>query len=287
MKIFDIHTHGINGHDTQTQSADDIIKIAEVQGSFGVSDILPTIYPAPIESMRQNMGAVKKAMEIQRSSKGKASIINGIYLEGPFLNPLKCGALDASSFLKPDENLFRQLIEGFEDIIKIITVAPELNGSVELIKNISDMGIIVSMGHSDATYTQAEAGYNAGARGITHLFNAMRGIHHREPGIAGFGLLNKDVYVEVIADPFHLDQNIIDLIFSTKNANRIIIISDSVKESVITSCSEGTRNDNSKLSGGSMPVTEVIDYLIQRGLKKEEVLKTISENPAEYLQINQ
>ena len=89
MKIFDIHTHGINGHDTQTQSADDIIKIAEIHGSHGVSDIIPTIYPASIELMRQNMEAVKKAMAIQKNSKGKAAIINGIYLEGPFLNPLK------------------------------------------------------------------------------------------------------------------------------------------------------------------------------------------------------
>ena len=136
-------------------------------------------------------------------------------------------------------------IEGFEDVIKIITVAPELKGSVELIKNISDMGIIASMGHSDATYTQAEAGYNAGARGITHLFNAMRGIHHREPGIAGFGLMNKDVYVEVIADPFHLDQRIVDFIFNTKNDDKIIIISDSIKDSMIADHSEGIRNESS------------------------------------------
>jgi N-acetylglucosamine-6-phosphate deacetylase len=162
------------------------------------------------------MDAVKKAMDIQKSSKEKGSVINGIYLEGPFLNPSKCGALDASSFLEPDEMLFMQLIVGYEDIIKIITVAPELNGALELIKKYQ-MGIIVSMGHSDATYAQAEAGYHSGARGITHLSNAMRGIHHREPGIAGFGLMNRDVYVELIADPFHLDQRIVDHIFTLKN----------------------------------------------------------------------
>ncbi len=271
MKILDIHTHGIGGHDTQTQSAVDILNIAEIHGSHGVSDIIPTIYPAPIESMRQNMNAVRKAMEIQKSSKGKSAVINGIYLEGPFLNPSKCGALDASAFPVPDENLFRQLIDGYEDIIKIITVAPELDGSLELITKISDMGIIVNMGHSDATYNEAEAGYNAGARGITHLFNAMRGIHHREPGLAGFGLLNKDVYVEVIADPFHLDQNIIDLIFNTKSSDKVIIISDSIKDSMNAEHSEGIRND-SMLVGGTMPVTAVTDLLIQQGLKKEMVL---------------
>jgi N-acetylglucosamine-6-phosphate deacetylase len=233
------------------------------------------------------MDAVKKAMKLQSNSKGKTAIINGVYLEGPFLNPLKCGALDASSFLAPDENMFRQLVDGYENIIKIVTVAPELDGSVELIKIISNMGIIVSMGHSDATYTEAEAGYNAGARGITHLFNAMRGIHHREPGLAGFGLMNKDIYVEVIADPFHLDQRIVDFIFNTKNADKIIVISDSIRDSMITGHSEEIRNESSNLMGGSMAVTEAINLLINRGLNKESVIKAVSENPETYLHINE
>ena len=284
MKIFDIHTHGFGGYHTKTESADEILKIAEFQGSHGVSDIIPTIYPAPIELMRQNMDAVKKAMGIQMHAKGKAAMINGVYLEGPFLNPLQCGALDASSFQKPDKNLLKQLVDGFEDVIRIITVAPELDGSIGLIQNISDMGIIVSMGHSDATYSEAEAGYNAGARGITHLFNAMRGIHHREPGIAGFGLMNKDMYIEIIADPFHLDLRTVDFIFNTKSSDKIIVISDSVKDSRTDAPSEGIRNEHSRLIGGSMAVTESVNFLISRGVNKERAMKAISENPEQYLQ---
>jgi N-acetylglucosamine-6-phosphate deacetylase len=136
-----------------------------------------------------------------------------------------CGALDAASFLDPDEGSLKKLIEGYEDIVKIITIAPELQGALKLIKNISDAGIIASMGHSDALYADAEAGHRAGARGITHLFNAMRGIHHREPGLAGYGLMNKDIYIEFIADPFHLDAGMIEFILSAKNQDRIIIVS--------------------------------------------------------------
>ncbi len=286
MKIYDIHTHGIGGYHTNTHSADDILKIAEIHGADGVSEIIPTIYPGSIESMRRNMDAVKKAMEHQKNFNGKTAIINGLYLEGPFLNRTQCGALDAETFLPPDDNLFRQLVEGFEDIIRIITVAPELDGSVELIKKISDMGIIVSMGHSDATYTDAEDGYHAGARGITHLFNAMRGIHHREPGIAGFGLMNHDVYIEVIADPFHLDQRIIEFIFNFKNNDKIIIISDSIRDAMVSGPSQGIRNKSNKLLGGSMTVTHAADCLTQQGLNKERVMKAISENPEKYLQIN-
>ncbi len=283
MKIFDIHTHGIGGHDTQTDAAEEILEIAELHGSHGVSDIILTIYPAPIDSMRQNMGAVKKAMDLQRSSNEKRAVIRGVYLEGPFLNPSKCGALDASSFLAPDENLLRQLIDGYEDVIKIIAVAPELERSIELIKKISDTGIKVSMGHSDATYTESEAGYNAGAKGITHIFNAMSGIHHREPGLAGFGLMNPDIYIEVIADPFHLDQRIVDFIFSAKNPDRIIFISDSVKDSMVDNHTHGIRNQESQLMGGSLSLRDAVNSVIERGLNKENAIKAVSENPESYL----
>ncbi len=148
------------------------------------------------------------------------------------------------------------------------------------------MGIISSMGHSDATYFKAEAGFHSGARGITHIFNAMRGIHHREPGIAGFGLMNKEVYIEIIADPFHLDPKIIDFVFSIKNPDRIIIISDTVRNAKTFSSSQGIRNRKNTLFGGSMTIQESSERLIQMGLNKEIVLKAISENPERYLKIN-
>ena len=287
MKIIDIHTHGISGFDTITSSKDQILQIAKIQGSRGVTEIIPTIYSSSIGTMRENMHAIKRAMDSQKrecgSQKAEAKII-GIHLEGPFLNPLKCGALDSRSFIEPSDYNLNKLIDGFEDDLKIITVAPELNGSPTLIKTITDMGIICSMGHSDATYSETETGFLAGAHGITHIFNAMRGIHHREPGIAGFGLMNKDIYIEVIADPFHLDSKIIELIFSQKNAERIIIISDTVRDSMIMSPSGVKGNDKNILLGGSMTVSESSERLIETGVEKESVLKAISENPERYLQ---
>ncbi|MDI6729574.1 MAG: hypothetical protein QMD44_11725, partial [Thermodesulfovibrionales bacterium] len=236
-KIIDIHTHGIGGYDTRTTVEEHILKIAEIHGSYGISEIIPTIYPATIKVMRENMATIKKAIELQmagsselQTPNSQLSTIIGVHLEGPFLNPSKCGALNAITFIEPTEYNLKELIEGFEDIIKIITIAPEINGATKLIKKLTDKGIIASMGHSDATYAEAEAGFNAGARGITHIFNAMRGFHHREPGLAGFGLLNQDIYIEVIADPYHLNLKTLELIFKTKNHDRIIIVSDSVKE---------------------------------------------------------
>jgi N-acetylglucosamine-6-phosphate deacetylase len=287
MNIFDIHTHGIAGYDTRTNNADDILKIAEVHGSYGVSKIILTIYPYTIKTMRENMEAVKKAMEEQSEAgiKNKSAEIIGMHVEGPFLNPLKSGALPGSSFRKPDEYNLKKLIEGYDDVIKIITLAPEIEGALRLIKKISDMGIIVSMGHSDASYAEAEAGFHAGARGITHLFNAMRGYHHREPGISGFGLMNRDIYIEVIADPFHLHPKTIDLILKMKNHDRIIIVSDTVRET-----NPGNRekektvtDSEGKLLGGCMTVFESADRLIRMGYNENTVMKFITRNAENYL----
>ena len=284
MKIIDIHNHGIGGYDTRANLIEDILKIAEIHCSYGVSEILLTIYPAPINAMRENMDTVKKAMEIQHSAVStQQSKITGIHLEGPFLNPVKSGALNADSFIEANVYNFCKLIEGFEDMVKIITVAPEIKGSVELIRTISDKGIIVSMGHSDATYQEAESGFHAGARGITHIFNAMQGFHHREPGIAGFGLLNQDIYIEIIADHFHLHEKTIELIFKTKNHDRIIIASDTVKETKTLPQDKSVADVHGKLLGGSMTVAESAQRLIQAGYDEGVIMNCITANPERYL----
>lgn len=302
MKIIDVHTHGIGGYDTRTSDVEHILKIAEIHGSYGVTEIIPTVYPATIKVMRDNLALIKKAMDIQASQpvlrpefygakfgaaedRRPAKII-GVHLEGPFLNPLKCGSLNAMTFIDPAEYNLDRLIEGFEDIIRIITISPELDGAPHLIARIAVKGIIASMGHSEATYSEAEAGHKAGARGITHLFNAMRPYHHREPGIAGYGLLNPDIYVEVIADPFHLRPRTIELIFRVKNRERIIIVSDSIKEAKVPatpfSTREGLADIHGRLLGGSMAITEAADALIAFH-DRTLILDCISSNPERYL----
>jgi len=282
VKIIDIHTHGIGGYDTRTTAEGDILKIAGIHGSYGISEIILSVYSAPIPIMRENMDTVRKAMEMQDVEPAK---IIGVHLEGPFLNPSKCGALSALSFVEPTEDNFKELIEGFEDIVKIITIAPEINEAIGLIKKMSGMGIIVSMGHSDATYNEAKAGFNAGAKGITHIFNAMR-FHHREPGLAGFGLLNQDIYIELIADPCHLHSKTLELIFKTKNPDRIIIVSDTVKETKVRGGGgreQGITDIHGRLSGGCMTITESSKRLIEIGYNKNSIMRCITKNPKMYL----
>ena len=284
MKTIDIHTHGIGGYDSRSADVNHILRIAEIQGSCGVLEIVLTIYPSVISVMRENMEIIKKAMEIQDASitSGHAKIL-GVHLEGPFLNPAKCGSLNAATFIEPSEKLFRELIEGYENIVKIITIAPELEGAPGLIKKISAQGIIVGMGHSDATYEEAEKGFHAGAKGITHLFNAMKGFHHRDPGISGFGLLHKDIYIEIIADPYHLHQATLELILRIKKPQRIIIVSDTVRESKTSPEGKAVTDSYGKLNGGGMTILESAQRLIAMGHNEEMIMGCITENPHRYL----
>ncbi len=287
QRVIDVHTHGIGGYDTRTTVAEHILRIAGIHGEHGVSEIIPTIYPATVKIMRENMAVIKEAMELQKAADSnpdsQPSTILGVHLEGPFLNPIKCGALNAITFIDPTEDNLKKLIEGFENIVKIITISPELEGAVSLIKTIADMGITVSMGHSDATYLEAEKGFHAGAKGITHIFNAMRSFHHREPGIAGFGLTNPDIYIEAIADPYHLHHATLELIFDSKNPDRIILVSDTVRETIPSAKSRGITNKHGNLLGGCMTIAESAKRLIEMGFDEALVMKSISENPERYL----
>ncbi len=296
MKTIDIHTHGIGGYDTHNDSTSSILKIAEIHGNSGVSELILSIYPSELNMMRHEMEIVKDAIEIQKKEldlqsgmsdyeDSRPAKILGIHLEGPFLNKNRCGSLDREVFLEPHEYTFKKLIHGFEDIVRVITVAPELNGSPALIKKISDMGMIVSMGHSEATYNEAEQGFNCGARGITHIFNAMRGFHHRQPGIAGFALTNRNIYIEVISDPFHLHPAALQMIFGLKNPEKIIIISDSVKKTGLSNSEAPLTDPSGRLLGGSMTITESADRLIKQGYDKEMILRCITENPYKYIMI--
>ncbi|MCX7856394.1 MAG: hypothetical protein N2513_00175 [Deltaproteobacteria bacterium] len=282
LVITDIHTHGIKGLSTETSSPEELLEIAKVHFSLGTRNIILSIYPGPIEKMRTILHACKKAMEIQSKVSGSLDTarILGVHLEGPFLNKKKAGALDKRFFLSPNEKKLEELIDGFNDIVKMITLSPELNGAAALIRTIVKKGIIVGMGHSDATYTEAEEGYKNGAKYITHIFNAMRGIHHREVGIAGFGLLNEDIYVEAIGDLEHVDLNTLRLIFTLKKKNRIVLVSDSYSG---TLCIDQKRKKGSKLKGGCYPLAFCLQRLFEKGFPEDDVIASVTKNPMEFL----
>ena len=282
--FIDLHTHGIGRYDTRTAEPEDILKIAELHGKAGTAAILPTIYSSDSKTMRSNIGAVKKAMRVQQNSScvtDYASRILGVHIEGPFLNPVRCGALDKSSFLKPSISSFRKLIDGYGDVVKLVTIAPEIPGAMRLIEFCSGNGISVNMGHSDATFKEAMDGKKSGATGITHLFNAMRPFHHREPGLAGFGLIDRDIYTEVIADGVHLSIETLKIVFNIKDSRRIILVSDSVKNQ-----KRGPVYEKSGvLAGSGITISDSVKLLKSIGVSNAGISNASFHNPTRYLSI--
>lgn len=279
QQFIDIHVHGAAEYDTRTRRQDDILRIATIHGERGTAALLPTVYPASIEVMRENMTAIRRAMSGQRAG----ATVLGIHLEGPFLNPERAGSLDGKSFFDPSVDVFDRIIDGFEDVVKIVTIAPELPGALKVIERIREKGILVHMGHSDASFEQAEEGRRAGATGITHLFNAMRGFHHREPGLAGFGLMDEDTYVEIIADMAHLHPQSLKMLFDMKSPDKIILISDSVKG---PGWGQGPiRGPGGVLQGSGITLSDGVKNLISLGVPPERAAMFASENPKKYLGI--
>jgi N-acetylglucosamine-6-phosphate deacetylase len=298
----DLHTHGIGSYDTRTNKPEDILKIAELHGKAGTAGILPTIYSGTIETMRRNMEAVKKAIEMQDTRfwiqdkkdspasgihlsgqvRHQAACILGVHLEGPFLNFVRCGALDKKSFISPALSSLKKLISGYEDIIKIITIAPEIKGALKIIEKCCELGINVNIGHSDATYQQAVEGKKAGVKGITHFFNAMRPFHHREPGIVGLGLMDEELYLEIIADGIHIHPQALQMIFNKRRLDKIILVSDSVKNSA----QKKSVSDSKRiLSGSSITLPDSNKILKNIGIPEAEITEAMVENPSRYLSL--
>lgn len=276
--FIDLHVHGAGKFDTRTADPFQVMKIAEIHGQAGAGAILPTIYSAEIPEMRKEMEAVRNAMDMLKGCDQAAAIL-GVHIEGPFLNPVRCGALDKNSFIKPAVTSLKKLITGFEDIIKIVTIAPEIPGALKIIAHCRELGIKVNMGHSDATYEEAVNGKEAGATGVTHLFNAMRPFHQRDPGLVGLGLIDEDLYIEVIADGFHLHLATLKVIFNSKRSDRIIIVSDSVK---------GTPKKHpavrkGMLVGSGITLKDSSHILKNIGVPYSQITQAAIDNPKSYL----
>ncbi len=278
----DLHTHGISRYDTRTDDHEKILSMARVHAKAGTVAILPTIYSGTVMDMRKSLKAICRAMELQTKDGGRrlGAQILGVHLEGPFLSPLRCGALDKTSFLRPTVSALKRLVNDYEDIVKVITLAPELPGAAKVIEKIADMGIRVNMGHSDATFRQAVEAKKAGATGITHIFNAMRPFHHREPGIAGLGLTDQDLYIEVIADGIHLHPKILELIFNHKRLDKLIIVSDSVKGQ---RTAKGVIYEQGVLAGSVLTIDTVVKRLQRIGIPDAEIIEASTDNPLRYI----
>lgn len=283
--LIDIQVNGAFGHDFSDPAAD-VAAVSRELPRFGVTAYLPTIISSPPATYGRCLANIATARG------GPGAEVLGAHVEGPYLSPARAGTHDPAKLRAPSlAEAEHWLASG---MVRILTLAPELPGALELIARLSAARVVAAIGHSDATWAEARAGVEAGASLGTHLFNAMRPIHHREPGIAGF-LITADVPISVIGDGVHLALETIRLVAGAKAARDLILITDAlaglgepVGRVVLAGqelVSDGivARQPNGTLSGSLLPLNHALGNLVAAGVSPEAAVRAVTVNPARVL----
>jgi N-acetylglucosamine-6-phosphate deacetylase len=216
--FIDLHMHGGGGHDV-TSSPTALTDAVAFHAGHGTTRTLVSLVAAPIDALVEQLGWVADVVD-----KGDTGVV-GAHLEGPFLSHARCGAQNPEYLRTPDIATFDALLEGARGVLRSITIAPELPGALELIARARTAGVVAAIGHSDARYADAVAAIEAGAQLATHLFNGMRPLHQREPGIVGAALA-ADLPAEVINDGFHVHAALVGLVARTPG--RLVLVTDAI-----------------------------------------------------------
>jgi len=285
--FIDIHIHGAGGYDTMDDDPKAINEISKSIIKSGVTSFIPTTMTMSTEDIQRALGNIKEA--INNGTKGARVL--GANVEGPFINKEYKGAQNAKFIQKPQLDI----IESYLDIIKLITIAPELAGSKELIEFLSKQQITVSAGHSAATYEKIMEAREWGLTHYTHLFNAMTGLHHRNPGMVG-AALETDIECELIADFIHIHPAVIKIIFKAKKLSEIFLITDQMRagsmengvydlgNQQVTVKDGEARLENGSLAGSVLTLDQAVRNI--NSLNILDLPKTISlvtRNPARIL----
>ncbi len=285
--LIDIHTHGAAGFDTMDATYDTVNTISCFMAKNGVTAFLPTLITQSRESM-------KKAAENVYNAKTKGvqgASIPGIYMEGPYFSEKYKGAQNDLHLRYADNTEFEEINQASGNLIKIISLAPELPGSIEFIKRVKS-SVKTAIGHTDADYATAKTAIDCGASVITHTFNAMRPFHHRMPNVIGAAFDSSDVMCECICDGFHLSKSAVMLIYKMVGADRIVFISDSLRATGMASGTydlggqQFTVKDGKALlpdgtiAGSTAKLFDCVKVAISMGMPCEDAFKAASINPA-------
>ena len=222
--LIDIHNHGNSGEDFSDGDYDGLVKIGRFLAENGVTSFAPASMTLPYDTLADAFAA---GARLKREQPAGCSRIVGINMEGPFFSEKKKGAQNAEYLRNPDFEAFKALYDGCGGLVRLVDLAPELPGAVEFTKKAKDL-CTVSIAHTDATYEEAKAVLDAGATHLTHLYNAMPGIHHRKPGVIGAGSEKDGVVAELICDGLHIHPSAVRMAFKLF-PGRICLISDALR----------------------------------------------------------
>lgn len=288
----DVHNHGAVGVDVNEADVDGLIAIATFLAKEGVTAWLPTFVPDSDDVYRRVITAIDRLMEIQRDMPIAHAV--GVHYEGVFANEKMCGALRPEHFKKFSGSEVAELPR-LKRGVHMTTFAPEVENGVELAAELTRRGWIASIGHTRADVETLDKACAAGARHVTHFFNAMTGIHHRDVGVAGWALTKPDVTFDIIADGIHVNPRMLELACRAKSPDKTILISDSVAPTglgdgefelwgeTVTVKNKRTRNERGSIAGSVISMFDAVNGVRSIGFSTADVAKMASANPARLL----
>ena len=295
--FIDLHIHGAVGVDVNDASVEDLRKAAKFLADNGATAWLPTFVPDSDENYQKCINTIEELIRIQKNESIAQAL--GVHYEGVFANEKMCGALRPQffkTFKNGDEIETLAKIKN-ENAIHFTTLAPEVENGIDLIRELIKQNWIVSIGHTRADLETLEKAKQAGAKHLTHFFNAMTGLHHRDLGVAGWALTDEEVTFDIIADGVHVHPKMLEFACQSKTAEKTLLISDSVaptglgdgefeiwgeKVSVVNG---KTQNERGSIAGSVITMLDAVKRMLSLGFSETEVSQMASLNPARLLEI--
>ncbi len=295
----DVHIHGAGGHDVMEASATALRAVCQTIARYGTTSFLPTTVTASTaETCAALEGLAREIKERKNANSKEASAEPlGFHLEGPFISCARRGVHLPAHLAAPSVSTFEKLLGAAGGAVRLLTLAPELPGALELVAAARKRGVQVGMGHTDATFEQTRAAIVAGARHAVHVFNAMRPFSHRETGVIGAVLTSDEVTAELIADGVHVDDPAIRVLLACKGIEKTVLVSDGT---AATGMPDGTyklgpfevtvaqgvcRNTEGKLAGSTLTLDRALRHMVALGVSVRDAVRMVTFNPAQFLGI--
>ena len=297
--LIDMHVHGGQGYNTETEDMEGLKRFLLWEAQNGVTDVLLTVSTASLKIYRECIPFIRKAIAMQKEGKLPGAVIQGIHLEGPFLSSNRLGAMVPDAIMRASVDNLLAITGGSLDDIRLVSIAPEIEGAEEVIRYLAEHGVCVQAGHTDASFEEAKQGFAWGIDSLCHAFNACHPIHHRDPGVVTAALTDPDVYCETICDMNHLHPGTIAMIQRCKGREKMCIISDTIWTTCLPDGVYHTelgkdiivkngvmRISNGSLDGGVCTIGQSMSRLIEKGFEAEDVLYSASVSPSNRLRLS-
>jgi N-acetylglucosamine-6-phosphate deacetylase len=288
--MIDVHIHGAEGFDMMDGTIQSVEAVSRACARTGCTSFLATSVSSTLDDLLKMISNVK---EVAGREPGAQAI--GLHIEGPYLNVKRKGMQNERYLRHPDLDEMKSIIEASGSLLRMVTLAPELPGGLEMIHLLKEKGIIAAIAHSDATYEEAKLAFQTGASHVTHCFNGMRPIHHRDPGVVIAAFEESSVSVQAIVDDVHLHPAIVRLIYREKGPDKMVLITDALQA---MGMGDGTylfgghevkvSNGVAKLTDGTLAsstvtMNEALQKAVQSGIPLKDAVMMATQTPADIL----